>query len=875
MLISNLYIFIIWWMFFSCFHYFISKISGNDESLSPPLGLATIVIVLYLSGMYLNTLIPGFWFIFSLGIFGLFWLIYEKKLLFWKEFVFPPYSLLLFNFLALLFFLQSIYLSNGFSSIDDKQHWAIIMNGMCHSQKLNGFPRLYGFDNYTLGTAIWGYFINKLSFSKFRLDIANWSYVLISLACFIPSLNFFKFGRGNVPKYIPFLLALFIYLYSFFNDYYLIISLTICLFICFYTVLKKANVIAQTSLFASWFLLFSFLLISPSGGGTGFKSIYGDFRAMPPEHVIFVTSISAFFVYLLHFVNRSKRKFSNLFLAVNVSLILSLSYIFKKPGLFFAIAIGTIIIIHFSALRFNLIISLLKRAKFLKIGYLLLLLVCIVFSLILPPLLWNSYCVSHKRINSHPANYIPINYSSIKKCFFEKEDPIFAKTRDKFLDKFINLEIFRFSHTKNSSSSSSSNNGILRFFKINQIVKATYPNIIIFIVFLSITLTIILWHNTKIRKSYLIFLTIIFFLFLHIAGLLVTYCIHFGITSEKYLIPSYARYASPMIKLTLAIVFVLGIIAVSNIKAKYLKLVLSLLCLFSAILFNYMIGLKLYSKSFPKPFVKSLYRTSCFPNNFDFNNNKLLVLGYWNEAFEELGSILMLYPYSSPSFVKMLEYNNYKKYLNYELTEYNYDYLWWQQEDYFYNVDSLTNNIPKALTALVDDVSCLNNSCLFRIEKNKKSVKLKLVYMDCSHTNIFNKNEFQNNLKDWECSNANFLKMLDMNDQIGVCLSAQNGNNEYCLAKKVVLEGETFYHFICDIDGSGNSAFARLGNCEIYPSEQNKKKLDYYLYCNETTNVFVKLIPDKKQDRAFWNIKLINLGCLNRNKNERLKLYID
>ena len=221
MLISNLYIFIIWWMFFSCFHYFISKISGNDESLSPPLGLATIVIVLYLSGMYLNTLIPGFWFIFSLGIFGLFWLIYEKKLLFWKEFVFPPYSLLLFNFLALLFFLQSIYLSNGFSSIDDKQHWAIIMNGMCHSQKLNGFPRLYGFDNYTLGTAIWGYFINKLSFSKFRLDIANWSYVLISLACFIPSLNFFKFGRGNVPKYIPFLLALFIYLYSFFNDYYL------------------------------------------------------------------------------------------------------------------------------------------------------------------------------------------------------------------------------------------------------------------------------------------------------------------------------------------------------------------------------------------------------------------------------------------------------------------------------------------------------------------------------------------------------------------------------------------------------------------------------------------------------------------------------
>lgn len=844
----NIFVYLIWWMFFTGYHYFIYHNLNCPLSITPIMSFSSIILIIYSSG-FLGSLHYGYYLIMIIGIFGLINIIINYKFNTLKYFIFQPSYLQIYYILSLLSFLQCIFLNKGFKG-DDIHHWGLIINGMCHYHKLTGFPRLTIFDSYTLGSAIWGYFINRLSFYSFRIYLAHWSSLLCLSACFIPGLSLIE--RSKKISILP--IIIFLIGFSFFSfykigNYYIyfgILALSLIIIPIFFNWYKSKknaiNNILFIQSFIIYFLVYSSLLIAPNLVGSSYRSI-------KPEIALFAIPAACLIAYIAN---------PKLKMLLLIAPILTINYLYKRPGIFFSFAVMFSISVHqiFKQCEIFMFFSKVKKEynKKKKIFYILFTFGVAFLILISPSIIWSKYCQSKKINMGNPDTKIEFNISFLKKCFSNNENNIFAATKNKYIKRLFNENIFSIEINKN---------GCLFFlfyiqkawdiiFKSNLVTKnkaiLNYVQANVYLILCQFFIFIIFMRN---KRTSLILLPIILFVFsvIYIFALYVTYCYWFAGSQQSSVCPSFQRYASPMLKL-----FIMCILSIYFYYISFSKLTIKFISNTFLLIFSilYALSFDLSNHTYKlSEHIREVCAISSIPPNLNFINKKVLLCGFNDyNRLKFAAPFFMNYYYSSPS--KTTYQSFYKRSKQYTKVN-GFDYLIWIAE----GDTASSNSINNTFQSIVNDISKLNRTCIFQYSNNKYN----LIFQD-NHfpTNILINSLFKEDFNHWIISGSNINNVRIENDNVII-----SGNNTL-LKQSINLKSNNYYRISFNVLGNfSNNICSRLGSFVIKNTHRNSwDEINEYYYSALDTNVFFVVYGSKKGAR-FNSIKIIDMGQKGRN----------
>lgn len=829
----NSIIFILWWLYFSSIHFVLWKRIGCPVFLVPLLSIALIVLTVYITGM-LGIMQVGYCLLAFAGIFSLFYILYSHKIHFWKAFVFQPKELWIYYILALILFIQNILFSNGVTTNDDKHHWLLIIKGMFHYNSLSGFPMMNLFKNYTLGQATWGYFINKLLFNNFRIDISYWSNSLIFAASFIPGLQLLKLSKNRISL-ISIILLLFAFILFVSKDYsfYSLIPFVFS----FIFVPKQRDSYFSLISFCIYFIFYSVLLILPNIG-------MSNYRNLSPDILIFAISISCYFAYL------SSPTLRTIFW---ISPILILPYIYKTPGLFLSVTCGLTIIIHFVTTRFKLLLYSFVKKRFKIVIYTTLSFICIIFALIVPVKVWNSYCNLH---NYNKTSMFKIDSNNLSKniaaCFFDDKDPQFYKTRTNFLNKFKNDKVFDLNFNKDGFLSLflSLDKFFFSLFNLGN-TSWTYPKILIVFTILGIIASILL-YRVKFKGFFIILLFVLLFTLLHIAGVLVNYCLMFTHGSERFTIPDYSRYSAPMLKIFLMIVLGGYLIFINDSKKIFGKTIVSLLFTFFTISVCIASPLKIhYFKH--QSIDRERFSMSKVPS-IDFINKRFLVIGSQlvSRPFDKAGMLFLSKCDFCPSTIY---YYCLIDDFNKSLLK-DYDYILWLMED-IYDSNKINKNLKDVLCSFDYDEDILQHTCLFEIINSNNLSRLNPIYYNAFiPSNVLLNADFKSDLSIWRCSDPKKFKVLPEIHGVRF-LSPKTTLSQFINLKKD-------NHYIVKFNLAPSDAISycgSFGSVPLYSQYVNGIRIsDTYLSTTNDVNLLLKLFNHENPQMDLFNLNVIDLG---------------
>ena len=841
---NNSSVFLVWLLFFSCFHYFIYKVIKCPISLVPVFSISLIVIVLYISGI-IGSLHYGYYFLIILGIAGLITMMINTKKRFLRELLDQHDYLLLYYFMAFICFIQSVLINKGFRG-DDIHHWGIIMNGMCHYHTLSGFPRLNTFDGYTLGSTIWGYFINRLSGSTFKIPFAHWSTTICLMSCFIPCIDLFKKDKRISLVPVIFLLFSFIFMTLCVNDKNFLYTCSLFLILAILSVIIigyiKDYVILDELLFLQsfgiFFLIYSSLLIAPNLVGSHYRSI-------KPEIALFSIPAACLMAYL------AKPSLKTFFWILPI---LSIAYLYKRPGVYFSLAISVAILLHILIIKCIETRRLLSKGKYINKFILLLftLIVAVIISVMLPSFIWGKYC-QYKKIKLNTEKGITIEF--IKNCFTNTTDKLFTVTRNKFKQRVFQENIFKIDIKKNGIFSSLY---YIQKFQDNLLgtkltdkstARLNYIQVMVYLLIYQ-TFLFLLLRKTKYKFFIIISVTIILFSIIHLFGLLITYCYWFAGTHEQGVVPSYQRYASPMVKLFVVFTLSLHCIYISTTKSKFKYFLNSVVFIFSVFwavssdLNNHLYELKEH--------LRELSAISSFPSNLNFKNKKMLISGmspYVGLKFA--GPLFMNYsscPLSPSSYVP---FSRGARRL-YDVKK--FDYLLWIPEGETVS----SNRISSDLLPLIPDISKLEKTCLFKVDKPQ----FKLLFCDDhTSTNILCPNNILD-LNKWELLDLSENELRTNSTNISI--DTENGK----IRKLVFLKSNNYYRITFSVKGKFfRNVCGGIGDIIFKCSHQDYfEDINEYFYSKEDTNMFFE-IYGSKSTATYRSLRIIDLGQKDRHKD--------
>lgn len=821
-------VFLVWFLYFSSIHYLFYKKFKCPVFLTPLCVFSCIVLLLYINGLFCS-LHFGYYFLILASVYGLFSIVKDCKLSFWKAFVFQPKEFWCYYIISFVLFLQSIMFSNGVTVNDDQHHWMFIMKGMGYYHSLKGFPIMSIFRNYTMGQALWGYFINRLSGSPFSINISHWSNVLIYATCFIPGLGFFKLAKNKIK-----LLSISLFILSFILLCYKSVY-AIPVFIASFLFLPlELNAIFAYIGFSSYFLLYSFLLIVPNLEG----SIY---RNLPPDIIIYALPAACLIGYLYQPSLRS---------IIWLAPVISLGYLFKMPGLYYSAAVAITILLHFIIAKNKLIWRIFKKKTFLKY-WIVAGIVLMLFALVLPPKIWNTYC----KINEYDKNAMfdsnkIVNLSSVLKCFYDKIDPIYYKTRDIFWKRFQTKEVFKLNYDNSGPLAPFLfvDYHLSKILKLN-FIPGTYPRLLILTFFIAL-IEIILLSKSKFKSFYLIFLLMLVFTCLNICGVFVNYCLMFT-GSEKYYCPAYQRYASPMIKILIITIFGGFLIFLNSKKNKLLKTFLSLLVLLLTFSLCNAAGTIYHLKKHTNNEREKFY-ANLIPKDVDFKNKKLLIVGnnLVSRPNDRVGLINMYYKHSCPKYMNYITKDDSAR-INY------YDYIFFLQDDIDISKNLSKNSFLNDILKRIENIDDLNSSCLFEVIKSNDFTHLKLIYKNpISPTNILFNSDFELGFKGWSCTDRSKVS-LNNNDLTSVSL---DHGARLMQSLKFKENGNYIIRFYAKTSNT-DASYGYINNTHFYCWGNNKIKYsDTFIHSDIEKEVLLNLQNLTLSPVEFTNITVIDLG---------------
>lgn len=850
---ENIVSLIIWFLCFSSLHYVLNRLLKCPETLTPLVCLASIVSILYLSGV-LGSLHYGFFFIIAVVLSGF-------AVAFWKKesrFVFSqPSAFTVYYLLSLTFFVQNSLLCKGFTFTDDMHHWGVVINGMCHYHRLTGFPRLEFFDHYTLGPAVWAYFINRLSLQTFRFHLASWANALILTACFIPTLGFFKdkIDKNTIRILVWLLLSFILFC---FDDLTVTFFGVACVLQAFFSLKddwqasslesEKIRRVKSTLIFASFFLLYSALMIAPNLVGSTYRSI-------KPEIALATISGAVLIAYL---ANPSVKTL------LWVTPILPLGYLLKTPGIFFVIAVSVAIWTHHFVSYSGKYFLLLKKRRLKVVTGALLSILLLFVALALPPKIWNSYCNIRKVSNGIQTK---LDAKFIKNCFFNKSRPVFVLNREKFLDRFYNESLFKLDLKEQ---------GYLAPFvwlekKIDETLATTlvngkeglanYPVVMIAITLLYIPALLAFLKRRKTRYFCIIAVIMLIMALLHLLGVFVNYSYWFSGSNLVGVIPSYQRYITPITKVLILCALAFYAIILLRAKDEKRSLVLTFSLFFVSLCLASALGLKTHVEYQPEH-IAQIAMMNAVPSKIDFKEKSLLVFGIENHrGLNYLGPLLMNYHYSCPKIARYFAAANKQTLGMFR----RFDYIWWHQENIFDSPLDILKLLPEEFRDLLDDPAILRRNCIFKYSGKK----LVPIFCDDHELScILSNGDFKNGLDGWEFDTPHEVK-TEENLELLVISSGENSS----VKQKVALKGGNYYKISLMARGQfRNNICARLGNIELKAAPSPKLvRIEKFFYSEKDQEVDFSLLGGFEKS-AFADVQIIDFGRKDRNINKKLSL---
>ena len=829
----NSFVFIIWWIYFSFIHYIVWKKMGCPIFVVPLLSISLIILIVYLTGL-LGVMQLGYWLLILAGLFGFIFILYDYKIQFWKAFIFQPKEVWIYYILAFVLLVQNLLFSDGLTTNDDKHHWMLIIKGMFHYNSLSGFPMMNEFKNYTLGQATWGYFINKLSGDTFRINISYWSNSLIFAASFIPGLQFIKLSKNRISL-ISITLMLFAFILFISNDYsfYSIIPFLIS----FVFVPKQKDSYFSLIAFCVYFLVYSVLLVLPNIG-------LSNYRNLSPDILLFVLPISCLYAYL---------SCPTLKTILWLSPILTLPYIYKMPGLFLSISCGLIVIFHFVFTRFKLLLNSVAKRKIKLLVLTALSFVFIIFALLLPVLVWNSYCAFHEYNKKSLFKVEGHNLSkNIIKCFTDKDDPQFLKTRENFINKFKNEQVFDLNFNKGKCFSV-----ITIFDKYLSVVlrlensKWTYPKILIAFILLGIIASVLL-YRAKFKGYGFILILMLIFTFLHVAGVLINYCLMFTQGHERFAIPDFPRYSAPMLKIFIMTVLGGYLLFLNNSKKVFSRIIVSLILLYLSVSVSIASPLKIHYYQH-KSIERERFSMSNIPKN-DFYNKRFMVIGS-QLAFRPFDKAGMLFLGKSGFCPSAIYYYSHIDNFDKSLLK-NYDYILWLMED-IYDSSVINQNLKDFFCSIDKNEDILKHTCLFEIINSNNISKLNLVYCnDFIPSNVLLNADFKSNLSFWICSDYKKIKVLPEIKGVRF-LSPKTTLSQFVNLKK---DNNYIVKFNLALSDS-ISYCGNFGSVPLYAQYINGVRIsDTYISTTNDVSLLLKLFNNEYPRMDLFDLRVIDLG---------------
>ena len=843
---ESLFVLLIFFVYFSSFHYLLYKKFKCPDTLSPIVAISFIVIFLHISGIF-GSLHIAFYILLSIGIVGIILMFLEKKFRFYEFFILQPQSILLYYLIAILLYIQAYYLHNNLYFIDDIHHWAIIAKGVFHYHRLTDFPRITLYDSYTMGQALFSYFINRLSSQQFSVHLMYWSVALISAASLIPVLAFF---RNQFSSFDLLLLLISFTLFCFDNVFFIVLGIVLIIFVI--TDIYMSNRVYKSMLLkkysylfslASFFLLYAALALFP-------EYYYSNYISLKPDHLIAVITLSTVIAFLARPTLRS------FFWIIPV---LALPYIFKRPGIFFSVIAFILIIVSFLLLKFKIILFSLKN-KNNRFAYLFVIaLLLSLSSLLLPPLSWSRYLMS-TGVEKGVINSMTFDY--IKNCFFDNSDPVFFRTRDSFTHILFNDDLYN--AKLNGTGIISPAEHVVKFFNINlskffkvRLINSSSVNyiqyLILFIILQFISF-VFLFKVKALRFLYILSFFLFAFLFLNISGLLVNYCYWFGNTIERYKCPCFQRYSAPMIKFVIAISFLYFILITIRSKNVIKAFLLSIISLFLSLCISNYIGLSRHVFKHDESFDCSSI-LNAIPSDYNFLNKDVLVIGnaITDKAIDYLAPMLVHYKNSIPKWV---EYANKKDNISDDFLD-KFDCICWLQEDSYESFNDLTNSIPVHFSKRIKNIKDLDSTCIFERDSSCNNFILKFKDAHVLSNIVFN-GDFKLGFKCWEFKETPSLISKGYNYLV------IKPNQDARVAQKLHLCSNTYYRVFSKVSGNfGPGCCLKLGN-EYFFKQKRRDECDNVFYSNKDQDVYLVILNGRSESK-FANIKVIDLGQKNRN----------
>lgn len=827
--------YLVWFLFFSSIHYLLIKFKC-PITLIPAISFSGIVILLYISGL-LGSLHYGYFLFIALSVFGFALAVFDKKKEFWKAYILQPKELWIFNFISLIFLVQSVFLSDGVTLNDDMHHWLFVMKGMGFYHSFKNFHIIHIFKNYTLGQAVWGYFINRLCGYSFSIVLGHWSNTLVYAICFIPGLAFFQFEKNKIS-----LLSLFLFISSFVGFCF---SGVIYLSLGFLAIAigllliprKTESYIAVIGFFAYLFL-YSFIIIIPNYD-------WSNYRNLAPDVLIFIIPASCLLAYLSN---------CSLKTLIFISPLLAIGYLFKVPGLYLSVTAGLSIIIHFIIARRSLLIKSFKKKRNICI-LLILALFSIFVSLLLPPKIWNLYCSVNEYNKKAVFKFSKFDQiDNIKKCFFDKNDPTFYRTRTAFWKKFYNNKIFNINLDKNGPLGFAVyvDEFLSGIFK-SKIKPGTYPKALIATFLLGI-FSLFLIKKNRFKCFYIIFFSVLIFTLLHVFGLVVNYCLMFDSGGEKYTIPAYQRYSATMLKLFIVTVAGGFLICLYQKDTAWKKFILSVLLLIFSFSLCKSANFKMHTYKHEQN-QRELFEVSLFPRKFDFSGKKLLVIGSHvvPRQGDKMGLLYLDYNYSCPKFINYMDIfdSRGEKYIS------NYDYILYLEEDIFDKNKLKDNTVQRVIADIVKDDDFLNRPALFEIAKSNDFTNLKMIYQSpIFPSNVLFNSDFELGFDGWELSHSH-IKLNNTNGFTSVILP-----RKCTITQMVNVKKDRNYIIKFNVNSkTGLDVVGYFGANPLYVFERGSIKLsDLYFHSSKDGRIKLKISNPTSLPIEISDILVLDMG---------------
>lgn len=812
---------LLFWFYLSNIHYLSGKFFKCPDYLLPLFSISLLIITLYLSGIF-GFLLYGFYFALLFGVIAFIILILNEKLSFWKKFICQPKIIWCYYFLAVLAYVQCLKLGYDVWHVDDIHHWALIIKGMVHYNSINGFYSMSRFYNYTVGSAIWAYFINKLSGQTFSFVITNWSNTLLLSACFIVGLGIFKDNKNAPSLYSIGLLLISFVCFQYSSVLFIIIG-TISLILAFVILPFRFRAYNSLVLFILYTLTYVFLLITPNAQGS-------NYRNLPPDILIFAIPAAALCAYFI------RQDISTL---IFISPILALTYLMKRPGVYFSVVVGVTVLIHFTIFRYKCLVHFCKTKNIKSISVCVIAFALIVSSLYLPPKIWLLYCQKNKIDNVGFKMERKDITSQIKACFLDNETPKYALTRKNFLNKLKNDNVFEFNFKEN---------GILAFAYKNKTafntwlaskvktIVISYYQVFLTLIILQVFSCILLCIYRRQKMFWILSLFIVLFTFLHACGLLVNYCLMFGDDSEKFVIPAFQRYSAPMLKIFIIEVIFCFIIFFINIRQKFSVLLstsLIVLLVFVNLLINTPKNVHLNVQKWYDNFNRQRLEThsELFPKDIDLKNKNMVIVGDKSISTSpdyDIVGYLLLHLNNSNSYPFKCSYITYK---NKKLIN-KYDYIWWMGLDSIYFPQDLTNSFLANITHNTNDISNLKYACLFEWNDVSKNYMLKYVWR--KHTNLLKNFDFKNQFEFWSHDSKSSIKSNVFNNFVYL------PKGKSIISQNIIVRTNHYYKIQANIKGNfGYKPCGSIGNSLYFSNNILPNYIDFYF--NSYSNSYDKI----------------------------------